>query len=109
MSELNRFHITSMLCRACLGEITPNFRRIYWERENRIIRLYFYLEQESFEDLENIKQEIVWYFSLYLDQMMESPHNFEVKTEIVLGSDNFLITENLKDFDEVFRRKEILD
>ena len=111
MNEINGFHLTGILCRACLGEITPNFRRIYWIRNEHKISLKFYLEQDDEEDVVNIQDEIVWYFTFYLEQLLEdaSDDEFELTFDIIFGTEQFLNTQDLKNFDEVYRRKEVFD
>ena len=58
------FQLTYFLSQACLGEITPNFRKIFFTVINQEIMVYFILEEKNDAEIEDIKQEIMSIFEM---------------------------------------------
>lgn len=66
------FHVCFLLSQACLGEINDNFKRIYFSMNGKQISLYFILNDKSHEDEEVIRDEIMFEFSLLIDNFLEA-------------------------------------
>ncbi|MCH7293731.1 hypothetical protein [Acinetobacter higginsii] len=99
------FAIVFYLTQSCLGEITPNFRRIYLSVQDGKIKIYFFLEKENVEDITNIQDEIIFYFSNYIDDQPEL-ENYEIIHEIFLGKDRDFKDGSEGDLVQIFHRKE---
>lgn len=98
------FALIFYLTQACLGGVTPNFRRIYISIKEKNIHIYFFLEDFNEEDIENIESEIMFYFQNYVDDQ-EELGSYKVTHEIVLGKDGYIKSED-GDLTQIFHRKE---
>ena len=78
---MNIYQITFFLSRSCLGEISDNFRRIYFSVDKNILTLYFLLREKNKDDLENIQYEILSNFEMLLEDEYE---DYTVNYEILL-------------------------
>lgn len=79
---MNIYYVTYCLSKACLGEISDNFSRIYWSfDQNNNITVYFYLISEIEEDLEIILEEILPMLEFFLEEnlTMMGEYNLDYK------------------------------
>jgi hypothetical protein len=103
------FQLTYFLTQACLGGITPNFRRIYFTVDNMKIKSYFILEEKNDEDIECIFHEIVSEFMTSVEDS-DSYEKYDLDYEIIFAKGD----DELPEFDVditifVYMRKEIFD
>lgn len=100
------FQITFFLSRSCLGEITPNFKRIYWVVDDRSIIVYFFLEKKDEEEAENIEYEIMPDFQMSVESE-PSYDMYEINSKIIYGENDYLNPSNFDILVEFYRKKDI--
>ncbi|MFW1850734.1 hypothetical protein ACG9XR_09215 [Acinetobacter guillouiae] len=100
---MNIYQITFFLSRSCLGEISDNFRRIYFSVDKNILTLYFLLREKNEDDLENIQYEILSNFEMLLEDEYE---DYIVNYEIIIGDEKYLKDSDFNILVEFYRKKE---
>lgn len=103
---MNIFQLTYFLSQACLGEITPNFRKIYFTTINQEIMVYFILEEKNDAEIEDIKQEIMSIFEM-LVKVEEDYEKYEINFEIIIEPNDF--PSNYGQRITIYSRKELFD
>lgn len=87
---LDNQSIQFLLKNACLNEITPNFYRIYWLQNQKVITVYFCLEKKDDNDIETIEFEIMSLFELWVGDRLDAsnlPNLYEIQSVIVIGKE----------------------
>lgn len=80
---MNIYYVTYCLSRACLGEISENFSRIYWSFDKyKNITVYFYLISEIEEDVNIILEEILPMLEFYIKEDLKMMGEYSLNHKI---------------------------
>ncbi|USZ14386.1 hypothetical protein NGM44_08415 [Moraxella sp. FZFQ2102] len=105
---MNIYYVTYCLSRACLGEISENFSRIYWSFDKyKNITVYFYLISEIEEDVNIILEEILPMLEFYINEDLKMMGEYSLNHKIFYD-DCYINCDDYYFCMEFFRKKEIV-